>query len=103
MRAVVLFLIIIIALKCDDDDDDAPTCTNAKGEKVENGTKWIDRGYVKQCIHIENEKQSGTATIIVACLSRYYQEIPINTEMTVRGKKFKCEKNGNITSLVEVH
>ncbi|KAL6735676.1 hypothetical protein Aduo_006092 [Ancylostoma duodenale] len=92
MRAVVLILIFILASNCD--DDESPKCPNPKtGGLMDLGQRWIHDGFIRECVTFENGTAKGVKAAIVACLSNYYQEIPINTEMTIRGKTYKCNKD----------
>ncbi|RCN30325.1 hypothetical protein ANCCAN_23903 [Ancylostoma caninum] len=91
MRALVLTLIVIFACNCD--DDESPKCPTRKGGRMDLGQRWIDEGFVRECVTFENGTSIGVRSAIVACLSNYYQEIPVDTEMTFRGKTYKCDKD----------
>ncbi|KAL6735677.1 hypothetical protein Aduo_006093 [Ancylostoma duodenale] len=82
MLTVVLILSIVIACRCKD------PCEH-NGKIYKHGEKWIKGGFVKQC---EESTKYGLErrAEAVACLTKYYQEIPVDQQLTVRGIEYSC-------------
>ncbi|KAK6739016.1 hypothetical protein RB195_020850 [Necator americanus] len=86
MRALIFILSITALCRCDCED---------RGRIYSNEDMWIDGSFIKKCTSAEDDTMSGWKIEIVFCLTKFYQEVPVDGTREFGNRRYTCERQSN--------